>query len=77
MARICKTARREHSTPKRVRFRNLVEIGYNYLKAARIVKVDYITAIRWLITRNSDRQICPKQGRRPIISDIKVEEMAK
>jgi hypothetical protein len=77
MARIRKTARREHSTPKRVRFRNLVEIGYNHLEAARIVKVDRTIAIQWLTTRNSDRQTRPKQGRRLIISDAKVEEMAK
>jgi hypothetical protein len=77
MARIRKTARREHSTPKRVRFRNLVEIGYNYLEVARIVKVDHITAIQWLTTRNSDRRTRLKQGRRLIILDAKVEEMAR
>ena len=75
MARVRKTARREHSTPKKVRFRHLVERGHNHSEAAREAGVNRTTALQWLTIRDSDRQTRPKTGRRPKISDIKVEEM--
>jgi transposase len=73
-----KTDRREHSTPKRTRFRCLVEEGYSYSEAARRAKVDRTTAIRWLHQRPSDRRTGKtRPGRPPIISNAKVEEMVK
>ena len=76
MARKRKTARKEHTTPRRVRFICLVEDGYNHSEAARRAKVNRTTALEWL-KRDSDRRTRPlaHTNRPPIISDEKVQEM--
>jgi transposase len=73
-----KTARKEHETPRRVRFRCLVEQGFSHSEAARQAKVERTTAIRWLHKRPSDRRTGKtRPGRPPIVSDSKVEEIIK
>jgi transposase len=73
-----KTDRREHSTPKRTRFRCLVKEGYSYSEAARRAKVNRTTVIRWLYQRPSDRRTGKtRPSRPPIILNTKVEEIAK
>lgn len=69
-----KTARREHETPRRVRFGRLVEQGYNQSEAARRANVIRSTAIKWLKQRNSDRRTGSKRPGRPsIILDEQVK----
>jgi transposase len=76
MGYVRKTLRREHDTPRRVRFRSLVEQGFSHKEAACLAKVDRTTAIRWLHKRPSDRRTGKtRTGRPPIISNEKVEEM--
>jgi hypothetical protein len=67
-----KTLRKEHGTPKRSRYRALVEAGFSSRDAAARCKVPRGTASKW----HSDRHPGGKRtGRRPIIPDSKVEEM--
>jgi transposase len=68
-----KTARREHETPRRTRFRCLIEQGFSQRDAARQVGAVRSTAQGWL----SDRRPPKRKGKPPIISNEKVEEMAK
>ena len=77
MARVPKTARREHETLKRVRFRYLVEQGETPAEAARILGLPRGTAKKWINRRNSDRRTGKRTGRPLIISDKKVEEIIK
>jgi transposase len=73
-----KTARREHETPRRVRFRCLVNKGFSHSEAARRAKVDRTTTLKWLYKRPSNRRTGKtRPGRPPIISDVKVEEIIK
>ena len=73
-----KTARKEHETPRRVRFRCLVEQGYSQSEAAELAKIPRTTAIKWLKQRPSDRRTGKERtGRPPLISDEKVEEIIK
>jgi transposase len=73
-----KTARREHDTPRRVRFHCLIEQGYSQSEAAKRAKVPRTTAIKWLKQRPSDRRTGKaRPGRHPIISDTKVKEMVE
>jgi transposase len=48
MGYVRKTLRKEHDTPKRSRFRCLVEQGLSQAEAARRVNVKRKTAIKWL-----------------------------
>ena len=49
MARVPKTSRVEHQTPKKARFRALVEdAGWGQERAARKRKVPELIAIKWL-----------------------------
>jgi hypothetical protein len=48
MGYVRKTLRKEHETPKRARFRCLVEQRFSQAEAARRVKVDRTTALKWL-----------------------------
>jgi transposase-like protein len=48
MGYVRKTLRKEHETPKRARFRCLVEQGMSRAAAARIVNVNRTTALKWL-----------------------------
>jgi transposase len=68
-----KTARREHETLQRTRFRCLIEQGFSQRDAARQVGAVRSTAQGWL----SDRRPPKRKGKPPIISDEKVEEIAK
>jgi transposase len=73
-----KTARKEHETPRRVRFRCLIEQGHSQSEAAELAEVPRTTAIKWLKQRPSDR--CTgkaRYGRPPIISDAKVKEIVE
>jgi transposase len=73
-----KTARKEHETPRRVRFRHLIEQGYSQSHAAEELGLPRTTAIKWVQKRASDRRTGKERpGRRPIISDAKVEEMVQ
>jgi transposase len=78
MARVPKTTRKEHETSNRVRFRFLIEQGETQAEAARILKLPRGTAKLWLKKRDSNRRTRSngaRLGRRPIISDEKVQEM--
>src|SRR4051812_21249053 len=73
-----KTARREHETPRRARFKSLVDAGHSQREAAQLAKVPRSTARKWLQQQLSDRRIGKtRPGRPPIISNEKVEEMIK
>jgi len=48
MVYVNKTPRKEHETPKRARFRCLVEQGISRAAIARIVKVNRTTVLKWL-----------------------------
>jgi transposase len=78
MGYVRKTLRKEHDTPKRSRFRCLIEQGLSQAEAARRVSVKRKTAIKWLHRQPSDRRTGKtRTGRPPIISDEKVEEMIR
>ena len=66
------TARREHETPRRLRFRGLIEQGYSQRHAAQVLNLSRGTASKWL--SKTDRRT-KRPGRPPIISDKKVEEI--
>jgi transposase len=71
-----KTARKEHETPRRVRFCCLIEQGHSQSKAMELVEVPRTTAIKWLKQRPSDRRTGKaRPGRPPIILDAKVKEI--
>lgn len=71
-----KTARREHETPRRARFRSYIEEGHSHSEAARLAKVPRTTALRWITQRPSDRRTGKtRPGRPSLISDEKVEEI--
>jgi transposase len=73
-----KTARKEYETPRRVRFRCLVEQGFSHSEAARQAEVERTTTIQWLYKRPSGRRTGKtRPGRPPIVSDSKVEEIIK
>src|ERR1700712_3904362 len=73
-----KTARKEHQTPRRVRFLHLIEQGYSQSEAAQYTSLPRTTAIKWLKQQPSDRRTGKtRPGRPPIISDAKVEEIIK
>jgi len=70
------TARREHETPRRSRFRAYLEEGHTQKQAAQLAQVPRTTAREWIFT--GDRRTGKERaGRPPIISDAKVEEMIK
>ncbi len=81
MARVPKTSRKEHETPRRVRFRHLIELGESKSHAAHVLSLVRSTAKRWIHERDSDwrtrKESTRKLRRPPIILDIKVEEMIK
>ncbi len=68
-----KTACKEHDTPRRSRFRCLIEQGFSQRDATRQVKAARSTAQKWL----SDRRPPKRKGMPPTISNAKVEEMIK
>jgi transposase len=72
-----KTTRKEHETPRRVRFRFLVEQGETQAEAARILGLPRGTAKKWIKQHNSDRRTGKRTGRPPIISDEKIKEIIK
>jgi hypothetical protein len=73
-----KIIRKEYDTPKRARFRCLVEQRIPQAEAARRTFVNQKTAIKWLHKRPSNRRTGKTRTRRPpIILDTPVEEMAK
>jgi hypothetical protein len=67
-----KTARREHETPKRVRFQSLIEQGYSQREACQRLGLARSTIYGWSTDWQTGKT---RPGRRPIISDTKVEEM--
>jgi len=75
MGYVRKTQRKEYETPKRARFRCLVEEGFSQAEAARRVKVDRTTALKWLHQPSNRRSKGARTGRPPIISDEKVKEI--
>ncbi len=77
MAYVNKTLRREHETPKRARFRCLVEQGMSRAAAARIVKVNRTTALKWLQQPSDRRPKGTRTGRPYIIPDEKVKEITE
>jgi len=74
MGYIRKTLRKEHDTPKRSRFRCLLEQGYSQRDAARLLDLTRGTASKWVSDRRTGKG---RTGRPPIISDEKVEEIAQ
>jgi transposase len=75
MGYVRKTLRKEYETPKRARFRCLVKQGLSQAEAARQVKVNRTTALKWLHQPSDLRRKGARTGRRPIIPDEKVKEM--
>ena len=75
MGYVRKTQRKEHKTPKRARFRCLVEEGFSQAEAARRVQVNRTTALKWLYYPSDRRSKGVRIGRRPIIPDQKVKEI--
>jgi transposase len=70
------TARREHETPKRARFKCLIEQGYSQRDAAQRLNLSRGTVAKW--PSQSDRRTGKgRTGRPPIIPDEKVEEIIK
>ncbi|KAE8444992.1 hypothetical protein EG329_013998 [Mollisiaceae sp. DMI_Dod_QoI] len=74
MGYVRKTLRKEHETPKRSRFRGLLEQGYSQREAARRLDLARSTASKWTSDRRTGKG---RTGRPPIISNEKVEEMIK
>lgn len=68
------TARREHDTPKRARFKCLIEQGLSQREAARRLGLSRNTAAKWP-SRTDRRTGRGRTGRPPIIPDEKVEEI--
>jgi transposase len=69
-----KTLRKEHDTPKRSRFRCLLEQGYSQRDTARWLDLTRGTASKWVSDRRTGKG---RTSRPPIISDEKVEEIAQ
>jgi transposase len=74
MGWIRKTTSREHETPRRIRFKCLVEQGYSHSEAARRANVKRTTALGWLY-KPDRRTGSQRPGRPPIISDEQVRSM--
>jgi hypothetical protein len=55
MARVPKTIRKEHETPRRVRFRFLIE-QETQAEAARILQLPRTTTREWIKNSDSDRR---------------------
>ena len=69
MGAVCKTSRREHETPKKARFRALVEdAGWTQEQAATKVKVPQPTATRWLKQASERRTGKFRPGRPKILT---------
>jgi transposase len=69
-----KTARREHETPKRVRFRSLIEQGHSQRDAVERLGLSRSTVFNWTTDRRTGKT---RPSRPPIVSDSKVEEIIK
>lgn len=67
-----KTARKEHYTPTRTRYRLLIEEGVSQRDAARRLGVPRSTAAKWI--QQQDRRN-KRHGRPPLISDEKIQEV--
>jgi transposase len=78
MVVIRKTARREHETPKKARYRALVEdAGWSGIAAANRIKVNPSTAAKWL-HRDTDRRTGKDRPGRPrMISEEQLEAIDK
>lgn len=70
MGYVRKTLRKEHETPKRSRFRGLLEQGYSQRDAARRLNLIRGTASKWVSNRHTGKG---RTSRPPIILDEKVE----
>lgn len=78
MGAVRKTSRIEHSTPKRARFRALVEsAGWSTRQAAAEVEVVQGTAKHWLHKDTDSRTGKLRPGRPPIITKEQVEAIDK
>lgn len=74
MTRQRKTQRREHGTPKRARFRALIEAGFSQRKAAKKVGVKRSTAQGWLRPDQGDRRR-RRLGRPSILTDDDIKRV--
>jgi transposase len=72
MGYVRKTLRKEHDTPKRSRFRCLLEQGYSQRDAARRLNLTRGTASKWVSDRRTGKG---RTGKPPLISNEKVEEI--
>jgi transposase len=73
------TARQEHDTPRRVRFRHLLELGETQRAAAKSLCLPRTTARVWVdrTDRRTRKQSIHKLGRPPTIPDEKIEEITR
>jgi transposase len=78
MVAVRKTDRREHDTPKKARFRALVEdAGWSGLKAATKVKANQSTASRWLKQASERRTGKFQPGRPKILTKAQLDRIEK
>ena len=78
MVAVRKTDRREHDTPKKARFRALVEdAGWSGRKAATKVKVNQSTASRWLKQASERRTGKFQPGRPKILTKAQLDRIEK
>jgi len=78
MARVPKTSRVEHQTPKKARFRALVEdAGWGQERAARKLKIPQSTATKWLKQVDERRTGKHREGRPRLIDEKMLDKIEK
>ena len=78
MVAVRKTSRIEWGTPKKARFRALVEsAGWSHRQAAKEVGVPRSTATKWLKQISERRSGKDRSGRPPLISEDQLEAIDK
>ena len=78
MARVPKTSRIEHQTPKKARFRALVkDAGWGQERAARKLNIPQSTATKWLKQVDERRTSKHKEGRPHLIDEKMLDKIEK
>ena len=78
MARVPKTSRVEHQTPKKARFKALVEdAGWKQERAAKKLKLPQSTATKWLKQEDDRRTGKTREGRPRLINDKMLDKIEK
>ena len=78
MARVPKTSRIEHQTPKKARFRALVkDAGWGQERAARKLQIPQSTATKWLKQVDERRTSKHREGRPYLIDKFFLDKIKK